>query len=48
MIDYPISAYNTARLEDYIHLYHSCMGTENVISSMISRAEHNNIKLPQA
>lgn len=48
LIDYPISAYNTARLEDYIELYGACVNAENVIAAIISRAERNNIKLPQA
>lgn len=48
LIDYPISAYNTARLEDYIDLYSCCTNAENIVSAMLARAEQNNIKLPQA
>lgn len=48
MIEYPISAFNTARLEDYMELYSSCRNTDDIIVTMISRAEQNNIKLPQA
>lgn len=48
MIEYPISAFNTARLEDYMNLYHACENEENVAASMLERAEQNNIKLPQA
>ncbi|MCM1159239.1 MAG: type VII secretion protein EssC [Bacteroidales bacterium] len=48
MIDYPISAYNTARLEDYLELYASLEKEDGIIQKMIERAEQNNIKLPQA
>lgn len=48
LIEYPISAFNTARLEDYMDLYSACEGTENVVATMLTRAEQNNIKLPQA
>lgn len=47
-IDYPISAYNTARLGDYMDLYEHCMSSDNVITTMLRRADQNNIKLPQA
>lgn len=48
LIDYPISAYNTARLEDYINLYNYCKQEDNSIATMIAYAAMNNIKLPQA
>lgn len=48
LIDYPISAFNTARLEDYMDLYNGCSNAENIVKTMLSRAEQNNIKLPQA
>lgn len=48
LIDYPISAYNTARLEDYIDLYSSCKDEDDKITTMITRAEQSSIKLPQA
>ncbi len=48
LIEYPISAFNTARLEDYMDLYNGCKEAENIVETMLSRAEQNNIKLPQA
>lgn len=48
LIEYPISAYNTERLKDYIELYCSVMDEDDNIRRMIERAEQNNIKLPQA
>ena len=47
-IDYPISAYNTSRLGDYMDLYEHCMTSDDVIATMVSRADRNNNKLPQA
>lgn len=48
IVDYPISAYNTARLDDYIRLYAACAKQDDIIMSMIAKSEQNNIKLPQA
>lgn len=48
LIDYPINAFNTARLEDFINLYNECKTEDDVVRVMLNRAEQNNIKLPQA
>ncbi len=48
LVDYPISAYNTARLMDFVELYGRCMAEEHIVMSMIRKAARDNIKLPQA
>lgn len=47
-IDYPESAYNTARLEDFIYLYERTPGGEEQIYQMMKTASIQKIKLPQA
>lgn len=48
LVDYPISAYNTARLEDFLNLYGTCAGEDSIVMSMIRMAGKKGIKLPQA
>lgn len=48
-IDYPESAYNTARLEDFIHLYQTAREQEgDSIQAMIRLSAVHKVKLPQA
>lgn len=47
-VDYAFSAYNTARLEDYIRTYAEAVKYEgDAISNLMALANRNHIKLPQ-
>ena len=49
VIEYPISNYNTARLEDYIGVYAKSTNYEgDIISNVMYFSVHDKIKMPQA